>query len=50
MMTYHIWNAIAAFKELADVSGVRMKGADFFSPSRVERRRGTNVQDAGNYL
>jgi D-amino-acid oxidase len=36
MVTHHIWDAIATFKELADVSGVRMKGADFFFPSCVE--------------
>lgn len=36
MVAYHIWDAIAASKELADLSGVRMKGADFFFPGRVE--------------
>lgn len=37
MVAYHIWDAIAATETLRDVSGVRMKGADFFFPVPVER-------------
>ncbi|KAI9697633.1 MAG: hypothetical protein M1836_004583 [Candelina mexicana] len=33
---YHIWDAIAASKTLAEDSGVRMKGADFFFPVPIE--------------
>ena len=36
MVAYHIWDAIAASEELAELSGVRMKGADFFFPGSVE--------------
>ena len=36
MVSYHIWDAIAAVPELAAASGVRMKGADFFFPYPVE--------------
>ncbi|KAL8795197.1 MAG: hypothetical protein Q9195_002352 [Heterodermia aff. obscurata] len=36
MVAYHIWDAIAASKELSELSGVRMKGADFFFPSLIE--------------
>ena len=36
MVAYHIWDAIAASPELANISGVRMKGADFFFPCPVE--------------
>lgn len=36
MVAYHIWDAIAASKELSELSGVRMKGADFFFPCSVE--------------
>ena len=36
MEAYHIWDAIAASKELSEVSGVRMKGADFFFPRSIE--------------
>ena len=37
MIAYHIWDAIAATEELAKLSGVRMKGADFFFPAPVEQ-------------
>ncbi|KAI9757156.1 MAG: hypothetical protein M1835_000680, partial [Candelina submexicana] len=33
---YHIWDAIAASNTLAEDSGVRMKGADFFFPVPIE--------------
>ncbi len=33
---YHIWDAIAASKALSEISGVRMKGADFFFPVPIE--------------
>lgn len=36
MVSYHIWDAIASEADLADASGVRMKGADFFFPMPVE--------------
>lgn len=36
MVAYHIWDAIAASETLREVSGVRMKGADFFFPVPVE--------------
>ena len=36
MTAYHIWDAIAASPGLAELSGVRMKGADFFFPGPVE--------------
>jgi D-amino-acid oxidase len=36
MVAYHIWDAIAASEELADLSGVRMKGSDFFFPGPIE--------------
>ncbi len=36
LVAYHIWDAIAASKELAELSGVRVKGADFFFPVPVE--------------
>ena len=36
MVAYHIWDAMAASKELAELSGVRMKGVDFFFPVPVE--------------
>ena len=36
MVAYNIWDAIAASKELSELSGVRMKGADFFFPSPIE--------------
>ena len=36
MVAYHIWDAIAASKELSELSGVRMKGADFFFPCCIE--------------
>jgi len=36
VVAYHIWDAIAASPELADESGVRMKGADFFFPCPIE--------------
>jgi len=35
MVAYHIYDAIAASKELSELSGVRMKGADFFFPTPV---------------
>ena len=37
MIAYHIWDAIAACKELSELSGVRMKGADFFFPTPIEQ-------------
>jgi D-amino-acid oxidase len=36
VVAYHIWDAIAASPKLADESGVRMKGADFFFPCPIE--------------
>lgn len=36
MVAYHIWDAIATSKEFSELSGVRMKGADFFFPSSIE--------------
>ena len=36
MVAYHIWDAIAASDELSKLSGVRMKGADFFFPCPIE--------------
>lgn len=36
MVAYHIWDAIAASKELSELSAVRMKGADFFFPCAIE--------------
>jgi D-amino-acid oxidase len=36
MVAYHIWDAIAASDSLAKLSGVRMKGADFFFPVPIE--------------
>ena len=36
MVAYHIWDAIAASSALSELSGVRMKGADFFFPSKIE--------------
>lgn len=40
MVAYHIWDALAASKELSDLSGVRMKGADFFFPTIIEEDMG----------
>ena len=37
MTAYHIWDAIADSKELAESSGVRMKCSDFFFPVSVEQ-------------
>ncbi|KAM7212575.1 D-aspartate oxidase [Rhypophila decipiens] len=37
MVAYHIWDAIAASKELSELAGVRMKCADFFFPVPVEQ-------------
>ncbi|KAK7520017.1 nucleotide-binding domain-containing protein [Phyllosticta citriasiana] len=37
MVAYHIWDAIAASKSLSELSGVRMKGADFFFPVPIEQ-------------
>ncbi|KAK8226144.1 nucleotide-binding domain-containing protein [Phyllosticta capitalensis] len=37
MVAYHIWDAIAASKNLSELSGVRMKGADFFFPVPIEQ-------------
>lgn len=37
MVAYHIWDAVAASEELAELSGVRMKGADFFFPVPIEK-------------
>lgn len=37
MVAHHIWDAIATAPGLADLSGVRMKGADFFFPCQIER-------------
>ncbi|EKG19793.1 FAD dependent oxidoreductase [Macrophomina phaseolina MS6] len=37
MVAYHIWDAIAASKPLSQLSGVRMKAADFFFPTPVEQ-------------
>lgn len=36
MVAYHIWDVIAASEELAELSGVRMKGFDFFCPCPIE--------------
>ena len=36
MVAYHVWDAIAASEELSKLSGVRMKGADFFFPTPIE--------------
>lgn len=36
MVAHHIWDAIAATEELAKLSGVRMKGFDFFFPCPIE--------------
>lgn len=36
MTAYHIWDALAASESLAKLSGVRMKGADFFFPVPIE--------------
>lgn len=36
MVAYHIWDALAASKELSELSGVRIKGADFFFPQVIE--------------
>ncbi|MDI1490564.1 MAG: hypothetical protein OHK93_001768 [Ramalina farinacea] len=36
IVAYHIWDAIAASEELREISGVRMKGADFFFPRPIE--------------
>ncbi|SLM35352.1 fad dependent oxidoreductase protein [Lasallia pustulata] len=37
---YHIWDAIAASKDLAELSGIRMKDACFFFPGPVEEDPG----------
>ncbi|KAH7107204.1 nucleotide-binding domain-containing protein [Auriculariales sp. MPI-PUGE-AT-0066] len=37
MVAYHIWDAIAASKSLSELSGVRIRGADFFFPIPVEQ-------------
>ncbi|KAI0739452.1 FAD dependent oxidoreductase [Daedaleopsis nitida] len=36
MVSYHIWDAIAAVPQLAEAAGVRVKGVDFFFPFAVE--------------
>ncbi|GME56935.1 nucleotide-binding domain-containing protein [Neofusicoccum parvum] len=37
MVAYHIWDAIASSKPLAELSGARMKPADFFFPVPIEQ-------------
>lgn len=37
MVAYHIWDALAATESLAKLSGVQIKGADFFFPVPVEQ-------------
>lgn len=37
MVAYHVWDALASSKNLSDISGVRVRPADFFFPTRVEQ-------------
>lgn len=37
MTAYHIWDSMAGSEELAQASGVRMKGSDFFFPIPIEQ-------------
>lgn len=36
LVSYHIWDAIAASETLAKAAGVRVRGADFFFPAAIE--------------
>jgi D-amino-acid oxidase len=36
MVAYHIWDALATSKSLSELSGVRMRGADFFFSTPIE--------------
>ncbi|MCJ1473670.1 hypothetical protein MMC13_002321 [Lambiella insularis] len=40
IVAYHIWDAIAASPELSQLSGVKMKPADFFFPVPIEEDMG----------